>query len=278
MNSSLYTTAAVAGAPLLSQSLLGAAVVDFAVQWIGWAFASWFQTEKFYDLTGSLTFIGLSVGTLVFGGQYAPRQVLLSGMVVAWAARLGSFLVARIMNDGKDGRFDEAKKNPSTFFVYWTIQGVWVWVTMLPTLLVNGMTHHPSPGVLDGVGLTIWLLGFSMEATADWQKFQFKRNPENAGKFIDSGLWQYSRHPNYCGEMMMWWGVYITAATSLKSSVLNLAVGALSPTFVMALLLFVSGVPLLEQAADKKWGQDPAYQEYKKRTWSIVPLPVPRSR
>jgi len=255
----------------MSQTLLVAAGADFGLQFVGWAFACWLQTEKFYDMTGSLTFIGLTLGTLLTGGQFATRQLICSGMVLLWAGRLGSFLVMRIMKDGKDGRFDSAKKNPGEFAIFWGVQGVWVFATLLPVLLVNTVATHPALGALDLLGMGVWTAGFVLEALADWQKFKFKEDPANKGKFIDEGLWALSRHPNYCGEMMMWWGVLATAAGSLSGG--QIAAATMSPLFTSFLLLFVSGVPMLEKAADAKWGDDPNYQAYKGRTRSIVPLP-----
>ncbi|KAK3243378.1 hypothetical protein CYMTET_46965 [Cymbomonas tetramitiformis] len=252
--------------------LLGTLAVDMGIQWVAFAIAAFLQTEKFYDLTGSLTFISLAIGTLFAVGSLAPRQILVTGMVVLWALRLGTFLVIRIAKDGKDSRFDEAKKNPPKFFVFWTLQGIWVWVTALPLWLLNSSPGSPAAfSVLDGVGLLLWVVGFAIEAAADFQKFRFKLKDENKGRFIQSGLWKYSRHPNYFGEIMMWWGVYAASVTSLSFPA---AAGAMaSPLFVMGLLLYVSGVPMLEASADERWGDDPEYQEYKRQSRVILPLP-----
>jgi len=256
----------------MGQGLVGALVVDFGIQFVGWGLAAALQTEKFYDLFGSLTFITLALGTLINSGDYAARQVGLTAMVVAWALRLGTYLVIRITRDGADKRFDEAKKSPGLFLVYWALQGVWVFTTVLPLLLVNCRSgSHASLMWTDAIGLGIWLTGFIIESAADYQKFVFRSDPANKGRFIQSGIWKHSRHPNYFGEILVWWGVYVTSLGSLTSY--QPAVAVLSPLFVMLLLLKVSGVPLLEKSADEKWGEELEYQAYKANSRELLPLP-----
>jgi len=268
--SRIQSTMALDG--IVGHGLVGAAVVDFGIQFVGWAIAAALKTEKFYDLFGSLTFITLAVGTLIDAGNYAPRQVGLTAMVVAWALRLGSYLVIRITRDGHDKRFEEAKSKPGLFFVYWSLQGVWVFLTALPVLLVNTRTgSHAGLMWTDAIGLAIWLAGFVIETVADYQKFVFRSDPANKGRFIRDGVWKYSRHPNYFGEILVWWGVYITSLGSLPSY--QPAVALASPLFVMALLLYVSGVPMLEKSADERWGDDLEYQEYKANSRELLPLP-----
>jgi steroid 5-alpha reductase family enzyme len=236
------------------------------------------KTEKFYDLFGSLSFATLTLGSLLSGrgpgggaGAIAPRQALLSGMVLAWAARLGSFLVLRVMRAGGDSRFDAAKNEPGTFFVYWTLQAAWAWVTLLPVLLVNEAARaHPGLRWTDALGAAIFGAGLLLEAAADWQKFAFKGDPSNAGRFIDTGLWAHSRHPNYFGEMCVWAGVFVAASASLRGA--QWAAVA-SPLFVFTLLRFVSGVPILEKSADARWGASEEYQAYKARSHLLWPFP-----
>jgi len=256
---------------MLGQTLIGALAVDMGLQWVGWGISSYLQTEKYYDLFGSLTFITLALGSLVHNGSYAPRQLIVTGMVCAWAMRLGTYLVLRIRRDKEDKRFDDAKKNPGKFFVFWTMQGAWVWLTSLPMLMVNAQVSGGPLTWVHGLGLGVWLLGFVVESAADYQKWVFRSDPKNKGDFIQSGLWKHSRHPNYFGEIVMWWAVFGVAASSLSG--VQLAAGLASPAFVMTLLLYVSGIPLLEAAADKKWGENPKYQEYKANTRDLIPLP-----
>mmetsp|Transcript_14605 Transcript_14605/g.50201 ORF Transcript_14605/g.50201 Transcript_14605/m.50201 type:complete len:316 (+) Transcript_14605:38-985(+) len=260
------------GLPLMESTMLGALVVDLAINWTGWAFASALKTEKFYDLLGSVSFVTLAVGSLCNADTYLPRQVAATCMVGCWALRLGSYLVRRIARDGKDKRFDGVREDPKRFFVFWTLQAVWAFVVSLPVLLINGTGSQAALGAADAVAITVWALGFGIEAVADFQKDQWRKRPENAGRFIDEGLWSVSRHPNYMGEIMCWlgmWGLSLSAVSSVGLG----AAAAASPAITALLLLKVSGVPLLEKAADKKWGSEPAYQAYKRKTREVLLLP-----
>jgi len=268
---SVQTSAMFGMENVMAQTLLGTLVVDMGIQWFGWALAALLKTEKFYDLFGSLTFIALSLQSLLSNESFASRQVILTSMVICWAVRLGSYLVARITRDGSDKRFEEAKSKPATFFVYWSLQGVWVWLTALPLFLLNGISNHPALTAVDFIGMAVWAVGLFFETVADGQKWVFKSDPKNDGRFIQTGLWKYSRHPNYFGEILVWWGVFITSVTSLTGW--QIAVAAASPIFVMTLLLYVSGVPLLEASADKRWGNDLEYQEYKSKSRVLLPIP-----
>nr|KAI8769487.1 delta(14)-sterol reductase [Biomphalaria glabrata] len=186
-----------------------AAVVDFGIQWSCWIVAAFLQTEKFYDLAGSITFVTLTLLSLSQNKTLHTRQKVNSGLVIAWAFRLGYYLFTRVIKDGGDKRFNVVKHKPGLFWVYWTIQGVWVLSTLLPTIIVNSKKNNKPIQTLDKIGWGIWGLGFILEALADYQKSQFRSIPENAGKFIDAGLWSISRHPNYLGEILMWTGLYI---------------------------------------------------------------------
>jgi len=177
--------------------------VSMGVNLVGWAAASYLKTEKFYDLFGSGTFLIVSLlshsrssGTL--------RQRIATGLVCVWAARLGSFLVERVMKVGKDARFDEAKHDPAKFLIFWSLQGLWVFVTLLPTLALHSSALNPAFGLKDFIGLGLWGVGFALEVIADRQKSNFKADPSNEDQFIKEGLWGISRHPNYLGEITLW--------------------------------------------------------------------------
>ncbi|KAM3617502.1 uncharacterized protein V6R79_007149 [Siganus canaliculatus] len=188
----------------------------------------------------------------------------------ALPCRLGTFLFMRILKDGHDRRFNNVRDSPGTFFVYWTIQAMWVFVTLLPTLMLNTEKRDVPLGTRDYIGWTLWGIGFASEAIADQQKWLFKRNPDNAGKFIQSGLWAYSRHPNYFGEILQWTGLWLSASSVMQGpQYLSVA----SPLFVWFLLRFVSGIPILEKQAMKKWGSDPAFQDYIRNTPLLWPWP-----
>ncbi|GLI66250.1 hypothetical protein VaNZ11_010000 [Volvox africanus] len=256
---------------LREMGLLGWLLVDLGINWVGWAVAAAFKTEVFYDLLGSASFLTLTAGSLITGGPAGARKFLVSSMVGLWALRLGSYLVTRIAKTGHDVRFDGVKDKPATFFVYWTMQAVWVFVSLLPVLFVNGAAKAAPLRALDALGILVYAVGLCLESVADHQKSAFKSRPQNKGRFIDEGLWSYSRHPNYFGEMMIWWGVFLTCAPGFTSPWHYVALA--SPVTVMLLLRYVSGVPLLEKMADQRWGSTSEYQEYKARTNLLVPLP-----
>lgn len=241
--------------------------VDMGIQWVGFTFAWIFRTEKFYDLTGSATFILLSYLSHSWSGN-TFRQFINSHMVIGWACRLGLYLFLRILKDGKDKRFDQAKADPMKFFTFWTIQGVWVFVTLLPTLMLNNTKRDVPVGIRDYVGWGMWTVGMLFEVVADAQKSAFRASPDNEGKFITTGLWSLSRHPNYFGEILLWFGLYVSNSSVLRGWE-QLAV--LSPVFVHLLITRVSGIPLLEKAADKKWGGQAEYEIYKRNTPSLIP-------
>jgi steroid 5-alpha reductase family enzyme len=239
-----------------------------ALQWVAFLPAYQLRTERFYDLTGSITYIALTVLALGLGPAADARSLLLAAMIVSWAARLGLFLFTRILAEGADPRFDAIRGSGVRFFVAWTLQGVWVCFTAGAALAAITGGHRAPLGVLDAVGLAVWVGGFAIESVADRQKRRFRSRPENAGRFISTGLWAWSRHPNYFGEIVLWTGVGLVALPALEGWQL---VTLISPVFVTFLITRVSGVPLLEQRADARWGDDPEYRAYKARTPVLVP-------
>jgi steroid 5-alpha reductase family enzyme len=264
--------ASVGGLPVL----VICAAAAFAINWIAFIPANINKTEHFYDLTGSLpylTVIALAVvlsGVSDASGEMSLRALLVSGMVVIWACRLGTFLFTRIRRDGKDDRFDEIKTNPIRFFLTWTLQGLWVVLTAACALAIITGGDQTSMGVIGWLGALIWLSGFIIEVVADKQKSAFRKDLSNSGRFISSGLWSWSRHPNYFGEMMLWFGVAVMAIPILHGWQW---VCLISPVFVYALIAHVSGVNQLEAKADRKWGKDPAYSAYKRNTSELVLRP-----
>ncbi|HET9411907.1 MAG TPA: DUF1295 domain-containing protein, partial [Candidatus Saccharimonadales bacterium] len=187
-----------------------------------------------------------------------------------WAVRLGGFLLYRISKTGKDSRFDNIRDNFIAFGRFWLGQGLSVWVILLPAL-VAFTASSPNIAPLAWIGVVVWALGLALESAADWQKFTFNSLPANKGKWIQSGVWKYSRHPNYMGEMLVWIGLYLYAV-SVLSLPLGIAV-AVGPLFIISLLLFISGIPLLEKFADARWGTNAEYKKYKSRTSMLIPWP-----
>ena len=253
-------------------AVLHCAVICIGVQWLAWIPASIAKTERFYDLTGGLTYL-IVVGFSLWAGSQseAPslRELIVSLLVVIWALRLSSFLYFRIHRTGKDGRFDRLKTSPIRFLVPWTIQGLWVFLTMIVVIVINSQAGTaPALGIWDALGLSIWLLGFGVEVIADNQKTAFNTEPNNQGKWIDSGLWSYSRHPNYLGEILLWTGIAcfgISCFTGLERF------AWISPIFIYLLLTKLSGIPILDRRALEKWGDDVEYQKYRENTPALFP-------
>ena len=240
----------------------------FLINWGMFVPAYTLQTEKFFDLTGSLTYITVTLIALYFSENLDQRSQLLGAMVIIWAVRLGSFLFNRILQDGKDDRFDTIKPNPLRFFNVWTLQALWVSLTAAAALMAITSTQRKTLGIFAFIGLAVWLIGFLIEVVADNQKRQFKKDPKNKGRFIQTGLWARSRHPNYFGEILLWIGVFIVAAPVLQGWQW---VAIISPLFVFLLLTKISGIPGLEAKAKKKWGGEADYEAYKASTPVLIP-------
>ena len=240
----------------------------FVIQWIVFIPSYLKQTEKFFDLTGSLTYISVITIGLLLSAAIDARAVLLWALVIVWAVRLGTFLFRRIQKAGKDDRFDELKPSFIRFLNVWTIQALWVTFTFAAALVAITTTVRKDLDAYAVVGFLIWVFGFAFEVIADSQKSRFAADPANKGRFIQTGLWSKSRHPNYFGEIMLWIGVAVIALPVLVGLQW---VALISPLFVTLLLTRVSGVPLLEAKADKKWGGQPDYEEYKKKTPVLLP-------
>ena len=253
-------------------AVLYCAVICVGMQWVAWIPASIGKTERFYDLTGGLTYITIVGFSLWAGSRSEPissRELIVSLLVVIWSLRLSSFLYLRIHRTGKDGRFDKLKTSSIRFLVPWTIQGLWVFLTMIVVIVINTQANSaPALGIWDGIGLSIWILGFSIEVIADNQKTVFNSEPNNQGKWIDCGLWSYSRHPNYLGEVLLWTGIAFFGAscfTGLEK------IAWISPLFIYLLLTRISGTPILDRRALEKWGDDSEYQIYRKNTPLLFP-------
>ncbi len=244
-------------------ALLG--LLAFVIQWLAFIPAYVLQTERFYDLTGSLTYILLASTALLLATPEDVPRVLIAILVMVWACRLGSFLFLRIRQAGEDRRFRHIKPHFLRFLMTWTLQGLWVYITFAAGLAAI-LSATPPTAKVDAftvVGSGAWLLGFTIEVVADGQKSRFRADPANREKFISHGLWRYSRHPNYFGEILLWTGIAIMAFPMLSGwQYLTLV----SPLFVYLLLTRVSGVSMLEASGNKRWGDDPAYLEYCERT------------
>ena len=246
----------------------------FAMQWLAFVPAWLGRSERFFDLTGSVTFLTLMVVALVAASPVSLHAGLLAAMVAVWAVRLGLFLFLRIRREGVDRRFDRLKARLPAFLMTWTLQGTWVSLCCAPALAA--ITSQGQASGLDGwllAGTALWLAGFAIEVIADEQKRRFRLRPENASRFIDTGLWAWCRHPNYLGEILLWCGVAIVAVPALQGWQLATL---LAPVLIGLQLTQVSGVPLLDARAKKRWGDDPDYRHYREHTPMLLPLPPRR--
>jgi steroid 5-alpha reductase family enzyme len=258
--------ASVLGIPIFA---LGVGMA-FLVQWLAFIPAYVLQTERFYDLTGSVTYISVTIIAVLVSPAIDDRTALLLAAVLIWATRLGTFLFGRIQKAGKDARFDDLKPSFLRFLQTWTLQGLWVTFTLAAALAAITTTTRKPLGPFALVGFLVWAFGFAVEVLADTQKSAFRADPENKGKFIQTGLWAWSRHPNYFGEIVLWIGVAIIALPVLRGWQW---VTLVSPVYVTLQLTRVSGVPMLERRADEKWGGQEDYEAYKERTPVLVPRP-----
>jgi len=242
----------------------------FLAQWLVFIPSYIFETEHYFDLTGSLTYVSVTLLAILFTVDISLRDILLALFVWIWAFRLGSFLFIRVKKAGSDGRFDLMKKDFWWFLMTWTIQGLWVFLTLAMALAAITSESKMAIDVFAVIGTLIWIFGFSIEVIADQQKTNFKDDPTNKDSFITVGLWSWSRHPNYFGEMVLWIGIAVIAFPVLIGWQL---VALISPIFVIFLLTRISGITMLESRGYKKWKDDPAYIDYLERTSVLVPFP-----
>ena len=258
-NSTLYD-----GMPIF----LLCASVGFVLHWLGFIPAYLFQTEHYFDLIGSISYVATVALAFALAPSFDTRGLVVATLVCVWAVRLGSFLFIRVKKAGQDRRFTQIKTKFFRFLLTWTLGGTWVFITMAAGLAaMTSQSQSPVDGFLV-VGATLWVIGFGIEVVADQQKTAFRKDPANAEKFISSGLWSISRHPNYFGEIILWIGIAVIALPVLEGWQW---VTLVSPVFVSFLLLKVSGVPMLENNAESRWGNDPEFRQYKAKTPTLIP-------
>ena len=246
-----------------------AASIGFILHWLIFIPSYIYQTEHYFDLIGSISYISIVLFTFLALNNLDIRSILIGLLIMVWAVRLGSFLFIRVKRDGKDSRFTVMKTKFWWFLFTWTIGGLWVFITMAAGLAAMTSAKAVPLGWFALIGIVLWLEGFIVEIFADHQKTRFRSKKENQDRFINEGLWSFSRHPNYYGEITLWLGIALIAFPVLQGwQLLTL----ISPIFVYILLTRISGVNMLERRADKKWGDDPEYQLYKQTTSSLIPM------
>ncbi len=252
--------------------LLYCVLISFTIHLIIFIPSAIMKNEKFYDFTGMIAYLSI----IIFALQQKYIQIhsidiyslVLSLLIATWTLRLGIFLFYRVLKVGEDIRFKDVKNNALKFFVWFSISSLWVSLTTMAAMNVVTSKNYNQDLTLLYIGTIIWIIGFLFETISDYQKIKFKNNALNKNKFIDSGLWSISRHPNYFGEIILWIGIYIITLPSTSGLEY---LGIISPLFVIVLLNKVSGINLLESSADKKWGSSKEYQKYKKITPRLIP-------
>ena len=246
--------------------------VSFAVHWAIAIPSLINSSEKYFDFTGMIATL-LVVSTAMIALFSSTQQISIRSIVVAafvsiWTLRLGTFLYKRIVKSGEDKRFREIKKSLPKFLMTWTLSALWVFLTTVNAITVIVLNQQGPLDLFFIAGSALWILGFAFEAIADKQKKSFSELTENKDKFITQGLWSISRHPNYFGEVILWLGIAIVSLPLLSGWQF---VTLVSPVFVYLLLTKISGLPFLEDKAEKKWGSEKIYQDYKARTPILVP-------
>ena len=244
--------------------------IGFILHWSIFIPSYAFQTEHYFDLTGSLSYITTVIVAMVLNPSLDIRDLIICAMILVWAVRLGSFLFWRIKKDGQDKRFIVMKTKFTWFLLTWTLGGLWVLVTMAAGLAALTSNTTVELGILGYVGITLWLFGFAVEVIADNQKRQFKKDPNNRDRFITQGLWSWSQHPNYFGEITLWLGLALLTYPVLSGWQL---VTLISPIFVYLLLTRLSGIPTLDRLAKEKWGSDSDYKAYVQATSKLMLAP-----
>lgn len=254
---------------IMSTAILLSLGASLAINLILFLIAFRFKSDKLTDISYALSFLTLDVIALAYASVINAYSIMLFLIVAIWSLRIGSFLLMRVLKVGKDRRFDGLRESFIRFGKFWLGQAVTAWVLMLPVTMAQYRG-----GTIQAVayaGIAVWLAGFLIEAAADYQKYAFKQDASNNGRWIQGGLWKYSRHPNYFGEITVWTGIYLCCFSALDLA--GRLIGVSSPLLITLVLVFVSGIPILEKSAEERWGSQPAYRKYKARSRLLLPLP-----
>jgi steroid 5-alpha reductase family enzyme len=246
------------------------APIGFLLHWTFFIPSYALKTDHYFDLIGSTSYIATVITAAMLSPSLDMRGMIISGMIIIWAIRLGLFLFTRIKQDGKDVRLDVIKTKFIRFLNLWTLGGLWVLVTMGAGLAAITSTISLEIGIIGYIGIGLWIFGFMVEVMADSQKRQFRKDPNNKGRFISTGVWSWSQHPNYFGEITLWFGIALLAYPVLSGWQLATLI---SPVFVYLLLTKVSGINLLDDIAQERWGSNPEYLDYTRRTSKLILSP-----
>ncbi|MCB9834765.1 DUF1295 domain-containing protein [Candidatus Nomurabacteria bacterium] len=249
--------------------LINSLFVSLISQLIFFVYASSHKTDKLTDLSYGLGFVTVAIYCLSTSPNISSYKLVLLTMIILWGARISTYLLLRIIKTGRDSRFDGIRENFWKFARFWLLQGFSVWVISLPAIYLLSLNQPTEINTWAIIGLIIWLSGVFIETLADLQlyKFRFGNHPET-NPWIDSGLWHYSRHPNYFGEILLWWGIFIYGASYYTGTYWLTIIG---PIFITLLITKVSGIPILEKSADQRWGKEIEYKKYQRNTPILIP-------
>lgn len=258
---------------MLSNPILLSLLVSIAFNLFIFVFAYKSQTDKLTDITYAFTFALIALTFLYwYGDTTQGYRLIIAAMPIIWAIRLGSYLFRRVLKKGKDHRFDSFRHIWWKFAGFWILQGLSIWLIALPYIVALSSTAEQATlamnSILVPLGGGIFLMGLLIETIADAQKFKFRSNPANRGKFMAEGLFSIVRFPNYAGEIMVWTGVFIACIPVLES--LEWA-SIISPLWIIYLLTSLSGIPFLEESNKKRYGHLESFQKYKRETKNLVP-------
>ncbi len=258
---------------LFWMAIKAVAVLSFSIQFSFFLIASIQKTDLYTDLAYGLSFVTIVWWLALRLVPIGPVGATLVAMVTLWGLRIAGYLFIRILAIKKDKRFDGIRESSFKFGMFWILQAVSVWLILLPTIHGISINRFIAFSNLHWIGVAMWAVGLLIESVSDWQKFQFKQNSVNADKWIGSGLWKYSRHPNYFGELLCWWGIFMMVVPQLDGwSWITIA----GPLTITILLLFISGIPTLEKKYDQKYAHNRDYQRYKQTTSLLIPWPTKR--
>lgn len=244
--------------------------------------------DKLTDFAGGTNFVVLAIITLAFSGHHNARQIVCSLFIMVWGARLSAFLLFRILKTGKDDRFDDKRDKFFPFLGFWVFQMIWVWTVSLPVTVLNSpnVTQYPQPDFGTGrdiAGVVLYAIGMIMESVSDVQKYLFRARKSDKSAICDKGFFSWTRHPNYFGEIIIQFGIYMIAVSPAANGYVRgqaykaLYATILGPFFLTILLMFVSGLTLQERpGAKKRYEKNSHWEEYSRylnRTSILIPFP-----
>lgn len=253
--------------------LLLSGLTTIVMQLFFFSIALYFRFDKVTDIAGSMNFVLIALLSYFLHPQYYVRQTVILAMVSVWGCRLGAYLLYRVIKRGKDERFDELRQSCVKFFAFWVYQMFWVFIVSLPVLFVHAASVDVPIGIMDYIGWALWTIGFVVEVWADTSKDLFMGRPGNRGRLLETGVWAWSRHPNYFGEICCWLGIFMSSASVFGDNSLYGWTSLLSPILTFFLLMLVSGVPLGERRYDDRYGAQAFYVDYKLRTAPLILFP-----